>query len=297
MSDYSEVLNFESLKFNPFDSSEEILTDKSFDPDLNFFNSNIGNLDTPYISHEEHKNLNVNGSADTLFILHLNIRSIKKNFENFNFFLFSLSFDFSVICFSETWLDESSLTSQSLYELPNCKNIHQIRNYGKGSRIFIYIKNSINFKPRPDLSIDDTDVESVSIELLCNKNRNTLINVLYRPLKGFTEPFEKFLNCTFRKTKKSNKKFHLARDFNVNVLDHDNCKKVQNFLNLLYQNNIIPIINKSTSVTKKTATAIDHIITNCFIDTNFKTAIFKSDINDYFPICVSLSPMIDAIMK
>ena len=50
MSDHSEVLNFESLKFNPFDSSEEILTDKSFDPDLHFFNSNIGNLDTPHIS-------------------------------------------------------------------------------------------------------------------------------------------------------------------------------------------------------------------------------------------------------
>ena len=66
MSDYSEVLNLESLKFNPFDNSEEVLTDKSFDADLNFFNSNIGNLDIPYISHEEHKNLNENGSADTI---------------------------------------------------------------------------------------------------------------------------------------------------------------------------------------------------------------------------------------
>ena len=108
MSDHSEVLNFESLKFNPFDSSEEILTDKSFDPDSNFFHSNI--------SHEEHKNLNVNGSADTLSILYLNIRSIKIFF--FHFFLSSLSFDF-IICFSEAWLDESSLTSQLLYELPN----------------------------------------------------------------------------------------------------------------------------------------------------------------------------------
>ena len=70
MSDHSEVWNFESLKFNPFDSSEEILTDKSFDRDLNFFNSNTGNLDTPYISHEEHKNINVNGWADTRSILH-----------------------------------------------------------------------------------------------------------------------------------------------------------------------------------------------------------------------------------
>ena len=140
MSDYSEVLNFESLKFNPFDSSEEILTDKSFDPDLNFFNSNIGNLDTPYISHEEHKNLNENGSADTLSILHLNIRSIKKNFENFKLFLSSLSFDFSIICFSETWLHESSLTSQSLDELPHYKSIYQIRNYGKRAGVSIYIK-------------------------------------------------------------------------------------------------------------------------------------------------------------
>ena len=76
------------------------------------------------------------------------------------------------------------------------------------------------------------------------------MKVLCRPLKILTGPFEKFLDCTFHKTKKSNKKFHIAGDFNLNVLDHDNCKKVQNFLNLLYQNNMIPIINKPTRVTK-----------------------------------------------
>ena len=31
-------------------------------------------------------------------------------------------------------------------------------------------------------------------------------------------------------------------------------------------------------------TAIDHILTNSFTDTAFKTAIFKSDISDHFPI-------------
>ena len=62
---------------------------------------------------------------------------------------------------------------------------------------------------------------------------------------------------------------------------HSSCKKVQNLLNLLQQNNLIPVINKPTRVTKKAATAIDHMITNCFVDTNFKTAIFKSDISDH----------------
>ena len=55
---------------------------------------------------------------------------------------------------------------------------------------------------------------------------------------------------------------------------------------------MIPMIIKPTRVTKKTATAIDHIITNCFVDTNFKTSIYKSGISDQFPISVFLSPMI-----
>ena len=52
-----------------------------------------------------------------------------------------------------------------------------------------------------------------------------------------------------------------------------------------------PIINKLTRTPKKTATAVDHIIPNCFGDTNFKTAVFKKDISDHFPICIFLSPM------
>ena len=51
-------------------------------------------------------------------------------------------------------------------------------------------------------------------------------------------------------------------------------------------------INEMKMKLKKTTTAIDDIITNYFVDTNFKTAIFKSNIGDHFPICF-LSPMID----
>ena len=49
---------------------------------------------------------------------------------------------------------------------------------------------------------------------------------------------------------------------------------------------MISTINKPTRVTKKTATAIDHIITNSFVKNIFKTAIIKSDVSDHFPICI-----------
>ena len=63
---------------------------------------------------------------------------------------------------------------------------------------------------------------------------------------------------------------------------------MQGFSNLVYQNNLIPTINKPTRVTMKTATAIDHILTNSFVDTDFKSAIFKTDISDHFPVCLLL---------
>ena len=38
----------------------------------------------------------------------------------------------------------------------------------------------------------------------------------------------------------------------------------------------------------KMATPIDHILTNSFVDTDFKSAIFKTDIYDHFPVSLLL---------
>ena len=92
-----------------------------------------------------------------------------------------------------------------------------------------------------------------------------------------------FLKNTFSKIKKSNKLFHISGDFNLNLLDHDTNRKVQIFLNIVYRSGTIPTTNKST---RKTTTTIDHIFTNSFTDTVFKTAIFKSNIWSFS--CMSL---------
>ena len=143
-----------------------------------------------------------------------------------------MNFNFSVICFSETWLDDDTLsTSQSLFELPNYKSIHQVRNYNKGGETSVYINKSLNIKLRPDLSINNRDVDSLSIEVLFYKERNTLINVLYWSPKGVIEPFEKISKEILKKTKNNLKPFHIVGDFNLNILDHDKCSKVHNFFN------------------------------------------------------------------
>ena len=65
------------------------------------------------------------------------------------------------------------------------------------------------------------------------------------------------------------KPFHVAGDFNLYILDHDKCSKVDNFLNLLYENDMITTINNTTTATRKTATAIDQILTNQVINVTF----------------------------
>ena len=111
---------------------------------------------------------------------------------NFKKFLSSLKF--SVICFSEPWLDNGTLsTSQSLCNLPYYKGTYHVRSYSKGSGVSIYKNKSLDFKLWQELSINKLDLESLSIEILFDKKQNTLINVLYRPSKEVIKPFETFL--------------------------------------------------------------------------------------------------------
>ena len=159
-------------------------------------------------------------------ILHLNIRSINKNFDTFKNFSSTLNYNFSIICFSETWLDETN-TKNSNYEPPGYYTIHLIRQNRKGCEVPIYTKKVLNFKIKDDLSINCKDVESLCIELLFENKSNTLINVLYRPPNGETESFAKILNNVFSITKNSNKVHHIAGDFKLNLLDHENSRKVQ----------------------------------------------------------------------
>ena len=161
----------------------------------------------------------------------------------------SLDFTFSIICFSETWCDD-------LIILPNYTSNHQKRSDRKGGGVSVYIHNSFNVKTRSDLSTNYRDIESLTLEIISEKTRNTIVSVLYRPPNGHFEHFENFLTNFFLNTKISNKNVYSAGYFNLNLLDHSLNKKVQNYLNLIYQNRFIPTVNKPTRFTRKMSTTI-----------------------------------------
>ena len=52
----------------------------------------------------------------------------------------------------------------------------------------------------------------------------------------------------------------------------------------MFQFGLVPKINKSTRMTNKTISAIDHIITNSIYNNDLKIAIIRTDISDHFSI-------------
>ena len=73
--------NFENLKFDPFES-KDVLLDGSNDPDKSFYN-NIQAVDMQYYLPSELLSLSdkLHINLEKFSIIHLNIRSAKKNFE------------------------------------------------------------------------------------------------------------------------------------------------------------------------------------------------------------------------
>ena len=209
---------------------------------------------------------------------------MNKNFETFQDFYKSLNTKFSIICLTETWANDSDINQNSLSQLEGYIPVHQIRKSRKGGGIVIFIRDSFLYKLRNDLSINCEDIESLSIEILKSPTRNIIFNAIYRPPNGDSKVCETFFKNILSDSTTVNKTFFLAEDFNINLLDFEINKKVQGFVYLMFQFSMIPTINKPTRVPKHTATPIDNIITNCIINSNFKSGIVKTDLSDHFPI-------------
>ena len=148
---------------------------------------------------------------------------------------------------------------------------------------------NLSFKLREDLSINCDAIHSLSIEISSTKSKNIILNTIYRPRNGDMKQCETHFKDIFLKTGKNLKNILLAGDLNINFLDFGTNKNVQDFLNIMFRYNMIPLTNKPTRVTRHSANAIDHIITNSVTGHNdFKSAIIKTDLSDHFPIVFAI---------
>ena len=90
---------FENFESNLF-SFESVLSSGNTDSDKNFFNNKLHQIDSPYFSVENFIAIFEQINKDNCSILHLNIRSLNANIDNFREFSSSLKGNFSVIYYT-----------------------------------------------------------------------------------------------------------------------------------------------------------------------------------------------------
>ncbi|XP_065678226.1 uncharacterized protein LOC136093192 [Hydra vulgaris] len=213
-------------------------------------------------------------------ILNINIRSLNKNFENLKILLDEIKHDFSIICLTETWCKCYKQSTQ--FDLINYTSIHQPRDSYSGGGVSIFVHNSIDFFPRNDLCVNETDCESLCIELYNKTTKNIIVNAIYRKPSGNLKKFKTHLNTFLTKVNKERKHIYVVGDINLNLLKQAS-NKIKHFIDKLLQHNVIPTINKPTRITKKSSTLLDNKITNNFYNNYISTGIIKTDLSDHFP--------------
>ena len=105
-----------------------------------------------FTPEESTRNLN-HFDKSSFSMLHLNIRSLQKNFDSLFNLLMTLKFEFKVIYITETWCSDNSM-SHNLFKLPQYKSIHQVRRTGKGGGIAVFLHESFSIVNQQEISMN-----------------------------------------------------------------------------------------------------------------------------------------------
>ena len=229
---------------------------------------------------------------EKLNVLHVNIRSIKRNFENLKALLEECEFVFNIICVSETWCSNTELQNNSNLSLTGFDSVpYEKSKKNRGGGVLIFIKKNLSYKIRKDLSESDEHKEILSLEVSCKNSSNILLSCCYKPPKGDNDILSMFLKQVFKKSTAEKKPYYLIGDLNINCLEYFENEKVSTFYNSLFECGAIALINKPTRVAKKSATINDNVITTNIFNESLKKGIIKSDLSDHLSIFFSISTL------
>ena len=125
-----------------------------------------------------------------------------------------------------------------------------------------YIKNSLSYKLRTDLTTTKDEFEALWIELQNKGKTNVICGVIYRHPSGNLDTFLGYLNSGIEKISQENKICVLMGDFNVGLLKVDSHLNSDKFLNIMGSYFFQPHILQPTRITDNSATLFDNIFLN-----------------------------------
>ena len=217
-----------------------------------------------YSLHDFHSNQDISDLTSTnnnFSVLHHNIRSLSFNFDSFLDMLSNLNCPFSVIGLCETKfkVNKENVTNIDITGYHDFVSQPSLLNMGG---VGFYVKESLLFDTRPELSTKTLDYEALWIEISMTNQSNILCGVTYRHPSGNLENFLDYMNKTIEQIHQENKLCLVMGDFNIDLLKIDSHPNSENFLDLMGSYFFQPQILQPTRITEHSATLIDNICIN-----------------------------------
>lgn len=206
-----------------------------------------------------------NYGNDNINVIALNIRSIFANFDELVLMLNSNNSNFDIIVLTETWL-----LYDFNFELNGYHTVNSLGIINKNDGVTVFIKNSLKIINIAYNMITDCNSIEISLDI-----GNKYINIIgiYRSPNTNIDNFLESLNNYLEHLDDYNKRYIIAGDLNINIMD---ANLSNDYLNIMAINNFISCINNFTRVTNTTKSCIDHIFTK---------NIDKHCINSFIPEC------------
>ena len=252
-----------------------------------------------YSIHDFHKLTNIykNKHIKPFSALHTNIQSLMHNFDSLENLCCNLDYPFDVIALSETWNAVKNKDKFIPKSLPGYDKYNGTPGTTLKSGCGLYLRSGLPYKDRKDLLVshyDDLNEFQIQfVEISVQKGANILLGISYRhPKKTSDITYINRLQKTLETVHQEHKIVLLLGDFNYDLFNHDKSPMIKNFIEVMYNNNLQPTINKPTRVVKgQTPSLLDNIFTNA-IDKDITTGNLIDKISDHMPNFIFMRNMV-----
>lgn len=219
-----------------------------------------------------------------LNILHLNIRSVRKNFEQLLILIQNFNLFCDIIILSECF----QLFSIDQYNIPGYITYYNNGDYNKNDGVLILVKSGLN--------IDISHIKLINSQATISRLNFRLNNITFGIIAAYKPPpinevlFMNDIDNYF--TNNLNKDVEIfVGDININIIN-DNENNVNKYLSIMAHHGFLSYIGSPTRVTTETASCIDHLFIKKKIKTNnlkYKSFILDTHITDHYPIMLNVN--------
>lgn len=249
------------------------------DPYIKNFQIETIKTETVANCDEGNQVLKVNNNFSNFKLLHNNIRSINKNFDEFKTYIQQFDFDFECLVLTETW----EIPDPELYQINGYNLIYNNGNYNQNDGTVIYVKSDIEFC-FDIITLGDNKLIEVKASF---QDKKIIILCFYRPPSSCPHEFNKNLKTYLDNHKNNAAYYFFVGDLNIDILK--NLDYANDYLNVLHEYGYISAINNFTRCTNTTKSCIDHI----FLKTNLNLEyilplIIQTTLTDHYIIAVQV---------